>query len=86
MQKHWKEKSSLKVNYITFPNEFLQIPPFFSVIDTLRVYRPRVILHGSQGMGQVYVGAAALHYLEGFHVQSLDLGSLLGDSSRVCPL
>jgi ATPase family AAA domain-containing protein 2 len=52
-------------------------------MDTLRVYRPRVVLHGPSGMGQAYVGAAALHHLEGFHVQSLDLANLMGDSSRV---
>lgn len=33
-------------------------------------------------MGQAYVGAAALHHLEGFHVQSLELGTLMGDSTR----
>jgi hypothetical protein len=55
-------------------------------METLRVYRPRVVLHGPLGMGQGYVGAAALHHLEGFHVQSLDLGNLMGDSSRVSSL
>lgn len=34
-------------------------------------------------MGQQYIGAAALHHLEGFHIQTLDLGSLMGDSTRV---
>lgn len=52
-------------------------------MDTLRIYRPRIVLHGPSGMGQGYVGAAALHHLEGFHVQSLDLGNLMSDSSRV---
>jgi hypothetical protein len=52
-------------------------------METLRVYRPRVVLHGPIGMGQVYVGAAILHHLEGYHVQSLELGTLLGDSTRV---
>jgi len=45
-------------------------------------------------MGQTFVAAAILHHLEGYHVQTLDLGSLLGDSTRVwnapplqfCPL
>ena len=46
------------------------------------MYRPRVILHGEPGMGQVYVGAALLHHLEGYHVQSLELGALMGDSAR----
>ena len=35
-------------------------------------------------MGQTFVAAAILHHLEGYHVQTLDLGSLLGDSARVC--
>ena len=53
-------------------------------MEKLRVYRPRVVLYGSPGMGQVFVAAAILHHLEGYHVQTLDLGSLLGDSARVC--
>ena len=53
-------------------------------METLRIYRPRVVLHGPVGMGQSYVAAAALHHLEGYHIQSLDLGSLLSDSTRVC--
>ncbi|KAF7969130.1 hypothetical protein HWV62_28250 [Athelia sp. TMB] len=51
-------------------------------METLRVYRPRVILHGPVGMGQNYVGPAALHHLEGYHVQSLELGTLMSDSTR----
>ncbi|KAJ7062867.1 AAA-domain-containing protein [Mycena amicta] len=49
---------------------------------SLRLYRPRVVLHGAPGMGQSFVGAAALHHLEGYHVQSLELGALLSDSAR----
>lgn len=52
-------------------------------METLRVYRPRLVVHGQPGMGQGYIGAAALHYLEGYHIQNLDLGTLLGDSTRV---
>ncbi|KZT74624.1 AAA-domain-containing protein [Daedalea quercina L-15889] len=51
-------------------------------METLRVYRPRVVLHGPGGMGQAYVASAVLHHLEGYHIQSLDLGSLMGDSTR----
>jgi hypothetical protein len=29
-----------------------------------------VIIHGPLGMGQAYIGAAALRHLEGYHVQS----------------
>lgn len=56
----------------------------YTAMEKLRVYRPRVVLHGSPGMGQTFVAAAILHHLEGYHVQTLDLGSLLGDSARVC--
>ncbi|KAF9224569.1 AAA-domain-containing protein [Gyrodon lividus] len=51
-------------------------------METLRVYRPRLALHGQPGMGQGYIGAAALHHLEGYHIQNLDLGTLMGDSTR----
>ena len=55
-----------------------------TAMKKLRVYRPRVVLYGSPGMGQTFVAAATLHHLEGYHVQTLDLGSLLGDSAGVC--
>ncbi len=54
-----------------------------AAMETLRVYRPRVVLHGAIGMGQGYVAAAAIHHLESFHVQSLDLANLMSDSTRV---
>lgn len=53
-------------------------------METLRVYRPRIVIHGPVGMGQNYIGTAALHHLEGYNVQNLDLGTLLSDSTRVC--
>ncbi|KAJ7713509.1 hypothetical protein DFH07DRAFT_974712 [Mycena maculata] len=43
----------------------------FSAVALLRVYRPRVVLHSALGMGQMLVGTAGLHHLEGYHVQSL---------------
>ena len=49
----------------------------------MRTYRPRVLIHGPNGMGQGYIGPAVLHHLEGFHVQTLDLGTIVGDSTRV---
>lgn len=54
-----------------------------SALDKMRTYRPRILVHGSPGMGQAWLGPAILHHLEGFHVQTLDLGTLMGDSSRV---
>ncbi|EMD41130.1 hypothetical protein CERSUDRAFT_111699 [Gelatoporia subvermispora B] len=51
-------------------------------METLRIHRPRVVLHGPVGMGQAYVAAAVFHHLEGYHVQSLDLGNLMSDSTR----
>ena len=50
--------------------------------EAQRVYRPRMLVYGDSGMGQGTVGAALLQHLEGYHVQSLDIGTLLGDSAR----
>lgn len=50
--------------------------------ETLRIFRPRLAIFGKAGMGQSFVGAALLHHLEGYHVQSLDIGALMGDSAR----
>ncbi|KAL8913993.1 MAG: hypothetical protein Q9171_001244 [Xanthocarpia ochracea] len=47
-----------------------------------RVFRPRLLLKGLPGMGQPYLAAALLNHLEGMHVQSFDLPTLLSDSTR----
>ncbi|KKK17839.1 AAA family ATPase, partial [Aspergillus ochraceoroseus] len=47
-----------------------------------RVFRPRLLLRGSMGMGQQYLAGALLHHFEGLHVQSFDLPTLLSDSTR----
>lgn len=44
-----------------------------------RIFRPRFIIYGVQGMGQTYITSAMLHYLEGVHVQNFDLPALLAD-------
>ncbi|EJD42383.1 AAA-domain-containing protein, partial [Auricularia subglabra TFB-10046 SS5] len=51
-------------------------------MESLRIHRPRLVIHGPPGMGQGYLGAAALHHLEAFNVQSLDLGALMSDASQ----
>ena len=53
-----------------------------TAFEQLRVFRPRLIVCGEPGIGQSYVGAAVLHHLEGFHVQTLDLATLVSDSTR----
>lgn len=53
-----------------------------TAFQQLRVFRPRMMICGDEGMGQSYVGAAVLQHLEGFHVQGLDLATLVSDSSR----
>ncbi|PLB37193.1 chromatin segregase YTA7 [Aspergillus candidus] len=50
--------------------------------DRSRVFRPRLLLRGSLGMGQQYLAGAVLHRFEGLHVQSFDLPTLLSDSTR----
>ncbi|KAK9238144.1 P-loop containing nucleoside triphosphate hydrolase protein [Lipomyces kononenkoae] len=50
--------------------------------ESARVFRPRMLIYGSPGMGQEYIGAAIMQYLEGYHVQTFDLATLLSDSAR----
>lgn len=50
--------------------------------DKSRIFRPRLLLRGPQGMGQQYLAAALLHRFEGLHVQAFDLPTLLSDSTR----
>ena len=47
-----------------------------------RIFRPRLLIHGLQGMGQGYIGSALLHKFERVHVQSFDLSVLYGDATR----
>lgn len=51
--------------------------------ESARVFRPRLLIRGRQGMGQQYLGAALLNQFEGLHVSSFDLPNLLRDSTRV---
>jgi len=50
--------------------------------ESARIFRPRLLIRGMQGMGQQYIGAALLSKFEGLHVSSFDLSTLLKDSSR----
>ncbi|KAI0969230.1 hypothetical protein F4678DRAFT_168576 [Xylaria arbuscula] len=52
----------------------------YQEFDTSRAFRPRLLIHGLQGMGQSYLSAAILHYFEGVHVQNFDLPTIIGDS------
>jgi SpoVK/Ycf46/Vps4 family AAA+-type ATPase len=47
-----------------------------------RIFRPRLLISGLQGMGQQYLGAALLNKIEGLHVQSFDLPTILEDPAR----
>ncbi|KAG9234142.1 hypothetical protein BJ875DRAFT_510235 [Amylocarpus encephaloides] len=47
-----------------------------------RVFRPRLLIHGEPGMGQVYLGGAILNHFEGLHVQNFDLPTLFNDAAK----
>ncbi|CAK9441574.1 uncharacterized protein LODBEIA_P54420 [Lodderomyces beijingensis] len=51
-------------------------------LENSRICRPHLLISGREGNGQQYLAAAVLNHLEGFQVQSLDLGSMFGDSTR----
>lgn len=50
--------------------------------ESSRIFRPRLLISGLQGMGQQYLGAALLSKIEGLHVQSFDLPTILEDPTR----
>lgn len=50
--------------------------------ESSRIFRPRLLITGLNGMGQQYLGAALLSKIEGLHVQSFDLPTILEDSTR----
>ncbi|KIX01800.1 uncharacterized protein Z518_09527 [Rhinocladiella mackenziei CBS 650.93] len=49
--------------------------------ETIRIFRPRLLIHGKVGMGQQYLAGALLHHFEGLHVQAFDLPTLLSDTT-----
>lgn len=51
-------------------------------LESSRICKPNLLICGSEGNGQQYISAAILNYLEGFQVQSLDMGNIFGDASR----
>jgi len=55
--------------------------------ERTRIFRPRLLITGIPGMGHGYLASAIQHHLEGVHIQSFDLPSLLGDGRvRAGPL
>ena len=52
-------------------------------MGTLRVCRLRLVLYEPPSMGQLRLYWTTFHHLEGYHIQTLDLGTLMGDSTRV---
>lgn len=55
---------------------------FLKRIGEARVYKPRLLIHGPKGNGQRYIGPAILHYLDNFNIQTLDLSTLVLDSTK----
>ena len=51
--------------------------------ESSRIFRPRLLIKGLQGMGQGYLGGAVLSKLEGLHVQNMGLSILMSDTTRV---
>lgn len=47
-----------------------------------QVHRPRLLLHGSPGLGQRTMAEALLHSIEGFHILTISASQLLGDGTQ----
>ncbi|EIW73387.1 hypothetical protein TREMEDRAFT_70962 [Tremella mesenterica DSM 1558] len=77
-----KNKTALEEAEFEDDDDSFEKHAMLQALDKLRTFRPRILVYGSSGMGQNYLGPAILHHLEGFHVQSFDLGTLMSDSTR----
>lgn len=55
---------------------------FLKNLENSRICKPSLLISGESGSGQQYIGSAILNHLEGFQVQSLDIGSIFSDSTR----
>ncbi|EGV66505.1 AAA-domain-containing protein [Yamadazyma tenuis ATCC 10573] len=55
---------------------------FLKNLENSRICKPSLLISGESGSGQQYIGAALLNHLEGFQVQSLDIGAIFSDSTR----
>ncbi|CAH2353920.1 tat-binding homolog 7 [[Candida] railenensis] len=51
-------------------------------LENSRICKPHLLICGEPGNGQQYLSSAILNELEGFQVQSLDMGNLFGDATR----
>lgn len=51
-------------------------------LENSRICKPSLLICGDAGNGQQYIGSAVLNHLEGFQVQSLDMGKIFEDSTR----
>lgn len=51
--------------------------------ESSRIFRPRLLIKGSSGMGQNYLAGAVMAKLEGLHVQDFGLSVVMADNTRV---
>lgn len=51
-------------------------------LEESRICKPHLLISGSPGNGQQYIGPAILNHLEGFQIQLMDLGTVFGDATR----
>ncbi|ODV78713.1 AAA-domain-containing protein, partial [Suhomyces tanzawaensis NRRL Y-17324] len=51
-------------------------------LESSRVFKPYVLITGDPGSGQQYLSSAIMNYLEGYQIQSLDLGKMFGDPAQ----
>lgn len=77
----WTRNACSKVNFSL--GESNSDAHTWAEFERSRIFRPRLLIRGSPGMGQQYLAAALLNHLDGLHVQSFDLPSLLSDATRV---
>ena len=77
---------ALKQTIMDATETFVEDLTDFEDLSRRQAFRPRLLITGNPGMGQVQLGPALLHALEGCFICNFDLGTLLSETSKVFSL
>lgn len=76
-----KEITLLEESKFENLNNNFQIQQFVKNIESMRIFKPRLVINGKKGQGLKYLSNSILNKLDGFTIQVLDLNKIFSDSS-----
>lgn len=76
-----KKTTVIEESEFVSTNNNFQSQQMINSIDSLRVFKPRLIIHGEIGQGLKYISNGLINKLDGVTIQILDFNKLFSDSS-----